>query len=62
MPSVWHARVASSSGIIVLAHGLTGEASEHVRQPGLRIDVVELGRLCRSPNYAEPGRFPQISG
>jgi hypothetical protein len=27
--------------------------AEHIGQPGLRIDVVELGRLCRLPNYAE---------
>ena len=29
------------------------DASEHIGQPCLRIDVVELGRLCRPPNYAE---------
>jgi hypothetical protein len=36
------------------------DAREHVGDPGLRIDVVELGGLCRPPNYAESGRFPQI--
>jgi hypothetical protein len=30
-----------------------GDPRQHIRQPGLRIDVVELRRLCRSPNYAE---------
>ena len=30
-----------------------GDAGEHVGQPGLRIDVVQLGGLCRPPNYAE---------
>jgi hypothetical protein len=30
-----------------------GDASEHISEPGLRIDVVELRRLCRPPNYAE---------
>jgi hypothetical protein len=29
------------------------DASEHVGQPCLWIDVIELGRLCRAPNYAE---------
>jgi hypothetical protein len=27
--------------------------AEHIGQPGLWIDIVELGRLCRLPNYAE---------
>jgi len=38
------------------------DAREHVGEPGLWIDVVELGGLCRPPNYAESGGFPQISG
>jgi hypothetical protein len=38
-----------------------GQAGEHVGEPGLGIDVVELGGLCRSPNYAERARFPQDS-
>jgi hypothetical protein len=33
--------------------GDVGDASEHVGEPGQRINVVELGRLCRPPNYAE---------
>jgi hypothetical protein len=37
------------------------DASEHVGQPCLWIDVVQLGRLCRPPNYAERVRFPQDS-
>jgi hypothetical protein len=37
------------------------DASEHIGQPCLRIDVVELGRLCRPPNYAERACFPQDS-
>lgn len=37
------------------------DASEDVGQPCLRIDVVELRRLCRPPNYAEWARFPQDS-
>jgi hypothetical protein len=32
---------------------MIGDARQHVGQPGLRIDVVELGGLCRPPNYAE---------
>jgi len=30
-----------------------GDAAEHVGEPSQRIDVIELGRLCRRPNYAE---------
>jgi len=33
------------------------EAGQHVGEPSLRIDVVELGGLCRPPNYAEPARY-----
>jgi hypothetical protein len=33
---------------------------QHVSEPGLRIDAVHLAGLCRPPNYAESGRFPQI--
>jgi hypothetical protein len=36
-----------------LALRYVGDAGEHVGQPGQWIDVVELGRLCRPPNYAE---------
>ncbi|MCW2122634.1 hypothetical protein M2226_001378 [Bradyrhizobium elkanii] len=35
---------------------------QHVTQVYVRLDVVELAGLCRPPNYAEPGRFPQTSG
>ena len=34
---------------------------EHVAQVSVRFDMVQLAGLCRPPNYAEPGRFPQIS-
>jgi hypothetical protein len=37
-----------------------GDAGQYVGEPGLWIDVVELGGLCRPPNYARSGRFPQI--
>jgi hypothetical protein len=30
-----------------------GDPREHIGEPGLRIDVIELGCLCRHPNYAE---------
>ena len=33
--------------------GILGDAGEHVGEPGQRIDVIELCRLCRPPNYAE---------
>ena len=36
-----------------------GDALEDVGEPGLRIDIVELGCLCRLPNYAERARFCQ---
>jgi hypothetical protein len=41
--------------------GIIGQARQHVVEPGLRIDIVELGGLCRLPNYAERARFPQDS-
>ena len=37
-------------------------ASEHIAQVGVGFDAVEFAGLCRPPNYAESGRFPQISG
>jgi hypothetical protein len=39
---------------------MVGDAGKDISEPGLRIDTVHLGRLCRPPNYAESGRFPQI--
>jgi hypothetical protein len=39
-----------------------GDASEQVCEPVLGTDAIELTGLCRPPNYAESGRFPQISG
>jgi hypothetical protein len=38
-----------------------GDAGKNIRKPCLRIDIVELGGLCRLPNYAERARFPQDS-
>jgi hypothetical protein len=35
------------------------QPGEHVGEPGLRVDIIELGGLCRPPNYAEWVRFPQ---
>jgi hypothetical protein len=32
---------------------MLGDARENVGEPGLRINIVHLGRLCRPPNYAE---------
>jgi hypothetical protein len=37
------------------------ELRENVSKPVLGTDAIELVRLCRPPNYAEPGLFPQIS-
>jgi hypothetical protein len=33
--------------------GMIRQAGQHVGEPSLWIDVVELGGLCRLPNYAE---------
>jgi hypothetical protein len=46
---------------IEFAHRLISNAGENVGKPSLRIDVVELGGLCRAPNYAEWACFPQNS-
>ena len=32
---------------------MLSDASEHVREPSLGIDVVQAGGLCRTTNYAE---------
>jgi hypothetical protein len=40
---------------------MLGDARENVGEPGLGIDVIHLGGLCRPPNYAERIRFPQDS-
>jgi hypothetical protein len=41
--------------------GMIGQSRQNIGEPGLRVDVVELGGLCRPPNYAECARFPQDS-
>jgi hypothetical protein len=35
------------------------DAVEHVGQPLLRIDAIELGGLCRTTNYAERAHIRQ---
>ena len=40
---------------------MRSDANQNVGEPRLRIHVVHLRGLCRPPNYAESGRFPQIS-
>lgn len=37
--------------------GMIRQAGQHVGEPSLWIDVVELGGLCRPPNYAERVRY-----
>jgi hypothetical protein len=32
---------------------MTGDAAEHLVQKGFGIEPIELGGLCRPPNYAE---------
>jgi hypothetical protein len=39
--------------------GMIRQSRQHVGEPGLRIDLIELGSLCRPPNYAEHSGFPQ---
>jgi hypothetical protein len=41
--------------------GMILQSRQDVGKPGLRVDVVELGGLCRVLNYAEVVRFPQDS-
>jgi hypothetical protein len=36
---------------------MIADAGKHIGEPGARIDVVQLRRLCRPPNYAERARF-----
>jgi hypothetical protein len=38
---------------------MIGDAGEHVGEIVLRVQTIELGALCRPPNYAERARFPQ---
>ncbi len=40
---------------------MVGDASDDVDEPGLGIDAVEAGGLCRLPNYAVRARFPRDS-
>jgi hypothetical protein len=35
------------------------DPAELVGEPGLRIIAVQLGGLCRPPDYAERARFPE---
>jgi hypothetical protein len=40
---------------------MIADPAEHVGQPGAWIDVVQLGRLCRTPDYAElPSRSRRL--
>jgi hypothetical protein len=36
---------------------MIADPGEHISQPSKRIDIDQLGRLCRAPNYAERARF-----
>jgi hypothetical protein len=38
---------------------MIGQSCEHVGKPCLRINIIELAGLCRSPNNAERACFPQ---
>ena len=40
---------------------MIADAPEDVSQPGLGFEAVELGGLCRPPDYAEWTNFPQHS-
>jgi hypothetical protein len=41
--------------------GMGGDTGEDISQPSLWIDAIDLGGLCRVPNYAEVAFFPQDS-
>jgi hypothetical protein len=32
---------------------MVGDPGQDIAEPGLRVDVVQFGSLCRAPNYAE---------
>jgi hypothetical protein len=38
---------------------MRGDPGQDIGQPSLRIYIVHLGRLCRTPNYAERRRCSQ---
>jgi len=38
---------------------MVSDPAQHVGKPGARVDVVQLGGLCRLANYAERSGFPQ---
>jgi hypothetical protein len=38
---------------------MIGDAAEHVAQIGFGVKTIELGGLCRYPNYAEHSGFPR---
>jgi len=38
---------------------MIGDAGKNVGEPGVGIDAVDLGGLCRMANYAEQTRFHQ---
>jgi hypothetical protein len=39
--------------LIEVLDGVVSDAGEHVGEPSLRVDIIELRRLCRIPDYAE---------
>ena len=53
-PCPWHEVVDARCGPEI------DELVEDVGDVGLRLDVVELARLCRPPNYAESVVFPRF--
>ena len=60
-PAQWRAGLPVPwQQFVELTSRMFGDAGEDVGEPGLRIDVIHLGGLCRSPNYAE--RAPFSSG
>ncbi|XHS02434.1 hypothetical protein ACFB49_40520 [Sphingomonas sp. DBB INV C78] len=52
--SGWIRGVSTPSGqqLIELADWMPGDASEHIGELGLWIQVIEAGRLCRATDYA----------
>jgi len=55
--------ISPGQELIDLAVGMAvDDPGKDVIEIGQRIDMVQLAGLCRPPNYAESGGFPQISG
>jgi hypothetical protein len=55
----WEPSTPTGEQFVDPVDGVVGDAREDIGQPGLRIDVVEPGGLCRTTNYAERAHIRQ---